>query len=215
MPHRDSTAAYAGSLIWLTAMPWINWLLLVCMCSFLDLACGSGEATQAVKAFFDARADELELLPLADDLGEELSVVSCASSTTAAQGPQQRNSPTCEPALPAQEPLQMAPSATSAPGPQQGNSTIYQPSSSACEGKQPHTRRGVGGRRRRGLQLCVDGADPFTGAAYLAWTGKHAQTFSFEVCFSLADERVERHVECENRTVHMQLTKCFWHAKNV
>ncbi len=93
----------------------------------LDLACGSGEASQAVGAWWQA-------------------VASCAVGDEGATG-------------------------SGAAEAQQGGAEQ--------EGGAWRLQRPAGGGLL--LRLCVDAADPYTSEALRAWTGRSAETFSFQV----------------------------------
>ncbi|KAF5837377.1 hypothetical protein DUNSADRAFT_4481 [Dunaliella salina] len=132
----------------------------------LDLAAGSGEATQAVEMWWDSRnveeAGERVLVPPSPPRPGH------ATQPTAAAAEQQAALKTNEQAA-----------ALPAPGSKANENLQGRGDPGPAQLELPSTHAPAAASRRR-LQLCIDAADPFTGAAYLARTGRQAQAYSFE-----------------------------------
>jgi len=136
----------------------------------LDLAAGSGEATQAVEMWWASRkveeAKQLVLLPPPHS-GHSTKPTAAA----AAAASERRSAATNEQAA-------ALLSAGSADENVQGRGDPT-PAQAHLASRSP-TNNPPAAAIKSQLQLCIDAADPFTGAAYLAWTGKQAQAYSFE-----------------------------------
>eukprot|EP00983_Pelagomonas_calceolata_P113395 1159977-Pelagomonas_calceolata.AAC.2 len=153
----------------------------------LDLAAGSGEATQAVEMWWASRkveeAKQLVLLPPPHSGSKECGMQEFAKSSiiwhstkptaaAAAAASERRSAATNEQAA-------ALLSAGSADENVQGRGDPT-PAQAHLASRSP-TNNPPAAAIKSQLQLCIDAADPFTGAAYLAWTGKQAQAYSFEV----------------------------------